>query len=98
MTFFDESAIRTITIRYIVVNTSFAYYLLLRRPSLNKLGAVASITHMKMKQPSLEGGVITIKFDKKTTRKCYKSSLKIQRGTYAMRDDLDLLERFRKGR
>ena len=43
-TFSDESAATTITIRYIVVNASSAYNLLLGRSSLNRLGAVASIS------------------------------------------------------
>ena len=34
------------------------------------------MTHMNMRLPSTEGRVITIKADQKTTRKCYKSSLK----------------------
>jgi len=41
-TFADENATRTITIRYIVVNVPSAYNLLLGRPSLYKLEAVAS--------------------------------------------------------
>jgi len=45
---------------------------------------MASITHMKMKLPSSEGGVITIKSNQKTVRKCYESSLKNRRGTYAI--------------
>jgi len=61
MTFSDESTTRTITIKYIVVNASFAYNLLLGQPSLNRLGAVASTAHMKMKLPFSEGGVIIIK-------------------------------------
>jgi len=39
---------------------------------------------MKMKLPSPEGGVITKNSDQKTIRKCYKSSLKNRRGTYAI--------------
>jgi len=64
-TFSNESAARTITIRYIVVNVSSAYNLLLGRPSLNRFGVVASTAHMKMKLPFLEGGVITIKVNQK---------------------------------
>jgi len=84
MTFSDESIARTITIRYIVVNASSSYNLYLGRPSLNRLGAVASTAHMKMKLPSFERGLITIKADQKTTRKCYESNLKNQRETYAI--------------
>ena len=59
-TFSDEEVARTIVIRYVVVNTPSGYNLLLGRPSLNRLGAVTSTKHMKMKLPSLEGRVITI--------------------------------------
>ena len=50
------------------------------RPALNKLGAVALTRHMKMKFPSFEGGVIVIKSDQETAKKCYKNSLKNKRG------------------
>jgi len=80
-TFADENAARTIAFRYIVVNVSPAYKLLLGRASLNKLREVASTTHMKMRLPSDEGEVITIKVYQKTTRKCYENSLKNQRTT-----------------
>jgi len=82
MTFSDGIVAMTITIRYIMVNASSTYNLPLGRPSLNRLGVVASTTHMKIKLPSLEGGVITIKSDQKMARKCYESSLKNRRGTY----------------
>jgi len=54
-TFSNDIAARTITIGYIVVNASSTYNLLLRRPCLNKLDAVASTTHTKMKLPSSKG-------------------------------------------
>ena len=62
-TFSDGTIARTINIRYIVVNASSAYNLLLERPFLNRLDAVSSTRHMKMKLPSLDGGVVTIKSD-----------------------------------
>jgi len=69
MTFLDEEVAKTIFIRYAVVNTPSAYNLLLGRPSLNRLGVVVSTKHMKMKLPSLEGRVITIRSNKKDARK-----------------------------
>jgi len=114
-TFSYENAVRTINVKYIIANASFAYNLLLGRPSLNRLGAIALTAHMKMKLPSLEEGVIVIKANQKTTQKCYESSLKNRRGAYAviilprgpgwmqrcqlaMKGDLNLLERFKRGR
>jgi len=83
MTFSDDKAVRTIVIRYVVVNTLSAYNLLLGRPSLNRLRAIASTKHMKMKLPLLDGDVIIIKSDQKAARKCYESSLKNRRRTYS---------------
>lgn len=75
-TLFDENATKTITVKYITVNASSTYNLLLGRPSLNRSSAVASTTHMKMKLSSSKGGIITIKVGQKMARKCYESSLK----------------------
>jgi len=64
-TFTNGTTSCTANIRYLVVNASSAYNILLGRPALNSIGAVASTKHMKMKLPSLEGMVITIKSDQK---------------------------------
>jgi len=42
--------------------------------------AVASSRHMKMKLPSLEGAVITMKSNQKEAKRCYKNNLKTKRG------------------
>jgi len=73
-----------INVRYIVINASSTYDLLLGRPFLNRSGVVSSTRHMKMKLLSLDGGVITVKSYQKTTRKCYETSLKSKRGTYSI--------------
>jgi len=39
---------------------------------------------MKMKLPSLEGMVITIKSDQKKAKKSYENSLKTKRGVFAV--------------
>ena len=62
-TFTNGASSRTTSIRYLIVNTLSAYNILLGRPSLNRLGAVPSTRHTKMKLPSLEKAVITIKSD-----------------------------------
>jgi len=78
-TFSDDTSSRTINIGYLVVNASSAYNIFLGRPSLNRLGAMASTRHMKMKLPSLEERVITIKYDQKATKKCYENILKTKK-------------------
>ena len=83
-TFTDGTTSRTTNIRYLVVNVASAYNILLGRPTLNRIGAVSSTRHMKMKLPSLEGAVITIKSDQKEAKKCYENSLKTKRGVFAV--------------
>ena len=63
-------------ITYLVVNASSAYNMLLGRPTLNRLGAVPSTRHMKMKLSDLTGKVITIKSDQKEAKRCYENNLK----------------------
>jgi len=79
-TFTDGAASRIKSIRYLLVNASSAYNMLLGRPTLNRLGAVPSTRHMKMKLPDLTGRVITIKTDKKQAKRCYENNLKTRRG------------------
>jgi len=81
-TFTDGTASRTENIRYLVVNANSAYNILLGRPAVNRLNAVASTRHMKMKLPDLSGKVIVIKSDQKEARKCYENSLKTKRGVF----------------
>jgi len=64
-TFTDGAASRTEKIRYLVVNAPSTYNILLGRPTLNRIGVVPSTRHMKVKIPSMEGVVITIRSDKK---------------------------------
>jgi len=84
MTFTYGTNSRTTNIKYLVVNAPSAYNILLGRPALNRIGAVASTRHMKMKLHSLEGIVITIKSDQKEAKKCYENSLKMKRGVFVV--------------
>jgi len=79
-TFTDGTSSHTESIRYLVVNTNSSYNILLGRPELNRLRAVASTRHMKMKLPDLSGRVIGIKSDQEEARECYENSLKTKRG------------------
>jgi len=82
--FTDDTTTRSSNIRYLVVNAPSAYNILLGRPALNKVRAIASMRHMKMKLPSLEGTVITIKSNQKEAKKCYENRLKTKRGVFAV--------------
>ena len=61
---------------YLVVNAPLTYNILLGRPTLNRLGAVPSTRHMKVKLPSMEGVIVTIRSDQEEAKRCYENSLK----------------------
>jgi len=62
-TFSDKHTSMTILVRYMVVNALSSYNMLLGRPSLNRLKAIPSSYHMKVKLPSPKGKVIIMKVD-----------------------------------
>ena len=78
----DGVASRTENIRYLVVNASSAYNILLGRLTLKRLRAMASTRHMKMKMPDLGGKVITIKSDQKKAKRCYENNIKTKRWVF----------------
>ena len=89
-TFTDGSASRTENIRYLVVNAHSAYNVLLGKPALNRLRAMVSIGHMKMKLPNLSGKVIVIKSDQQEVKRCYENSLKAHRGVFMVVEHLPI--------
>jgi len=52
-----------IKVMYLIVDACTSYNVLLRRPSLNKLGAIMSTPHLAMKFPFEKRGVVTIHVD-----------------------------------
>jgi len=74
--FRDDKTVKTIVVHYIVVNAPSAYNFLLGRPSLNKLRAIVSTPHLKMKFPTNEEKVVTMSINQETVRKCYEDSLR----------------------
>ncbi|XP_068477159.1 uncharacterized protein [Phaseolus vulgaris] len=78
-TFTDGTASRTEKVKYLVVNAPSAYNILLGRPTLNRIGAVPSTRHMKVKLPSMEGVIVTIRSDQEEAKRCYENSLKNRR-------------------
>jgi len=82
MIFSDEQEIKIILVRYIMLNASSSYNILLTRPSLNKLGAITSTVHLKMKFPTEARKVVTMRVNRKVSKKCYENGLRARRTTY----------------
>ncbi|KAL2243756.1 UNVERIFIED_CONTAM: hypothetical protein Sindi_0493600 [Sesamum indicum] len=66
----EEPKRKTLMVKFLVVDTSFTYNVILGRPGLNSFRAVISTYHMKMKFPT-EYGIGEVSCDQKKARKCY---------------------------
>lgn len=70
-----------IKVRYLIVNASSPYNIIIGRSAFNALEASLSTIYLTMKY-SLEGGEVgIIKGDQGLARKCYKDSLKLKKKT-----------------
>ena len=65
----------TTTTRFLIVDASSAYNMLLGRPSLNSIKAIPSAYHMMIKFPT-ESGVGMVRGDQRVARECYSASVK----------------------
>ncbi|XP_020206440.1 uncharacterized protein LOC109791543 [Cajanus cajan] len=83
MTFGQGSQMKTVTIRYLVMNAQSSYNILISRPTLNKVGAIVSTSHLKVKYPLSNGDVGVLKVDQEVSRTCYADSLKARRHLYS---------------
>ncbi|KAL2226670.1 UNVERIFIED_CONTAM: hypothetical protein Sindi_2025700 [Sesamum indicum] len=70
---------KTLMVKILVMDTPFAYNVILGRPSLNSFLAAISTYHMKLKFPT-ENGVGEVTCDQKEARKCYNLSVKREFG------------------
>ncbi|KAL0413601.1 UNVERIFIED_CONTAM: Retrovirus-related Pol polyprotein from transposon gypsy [Sesamum radiatum] len=76
----EEPRRKTLMVRFLVVDTPFAYNVILGRPGLNAFRAVVSTYHQKMKFPT-KNGIGEVTCDQKKARRCYNLSLKKGEGS-----------------
>ena len=79
----------TMTARFLVVDASSAYNMLLGRPSLNAIKAIPSAYHMMIKFPT-ESGVGMVRGDQRVSRECYSASVKQKAIDNVNMDELDM--------
>lgn len=65
----------TIMVDFLVVDRPSAYNAIVGRPTLNKLRAMTSTHHLKMKFPT-DDGVKEVRGDQLVSRRCYNKTLK----------------------
>lgn len=66
----DEPRRRTLMVKFLVVDTPFAYNVILGRPGLNLFRAIVSTYHLKLKFPT-RNGIGEVSCDRKEVRRCY---------------------------
>ncbi|KAL0430799.1 UNVERIFIED_CONTAM: hypothetical protein Sradi_0705900 [Sesamum radiatum] len=71
----EEPKRRTMIVNFLVVDTPFAYNVILGRPRLNLFRAVVSTYHQKMKFPT-KNSISEVSFDQREARRCYNLSLR----------------------
>ena len=79
----------TMTTRFLIVDASSAYNMLLGRPSLNAIKAIPSAYHMMIKFPT-ESGVGMVRGDQRVARECYSASVKQKAVDNVNMDELDM--------
>lgn len=53
---------------YLIVDANTSYFALIDRKTLNELGVIVSIPHLKMKFPTSTGEIVTVKTNQKRAR------------------------------
>ena len=79
----------TSTARFLVVDASSAYNMLLGRPSLNAIKSIPSAYHMMIKFPTVSG-VGMVRGDQRVARECYSASMKQKTVDNIYLDELDM--------
>ena len=82
----------TTTTRFLIVDASSAYNMLLGRPSLNAIKSIPSAYHMMIKFPT-ESGVGMVRGDQRVARECYSTFLKQKAVDNVNMDELDMRDR-----
>ena len=80
--------------KFLIVNSSSAYNVLLGRPSLNAIKSIPSAYHMVIKFPTTNG-VGLVQGDQRVARECYSASMKQKTIDSIHMDDLDIRDELR---
>ena len=89
LTLGDSPCQATTVVRFLVVDLSSAYNMLLGKPSLNTIKAIPSAYHMMIKFPTTNG-VGMVRGDQCVARECYSASMKQKAVDNIYLDELDM--------
>ena len=89
LTLGDPPCQATTTVRFLIVDASSAYIMLLGRPSLNTIRAIPSAYYMIIKFPSANG-VGMVRVNQHIAKECYSSSMRQKTVDNIYTDELDM--------
>ena len=92
LTLGDPPCQATTTVRFLIVDASSAYNMLLGRPSLNTIRAIPSSYHMVIKFPTANG-VGMVQGNQHVARECYSASMKQKTVDNIYMDELDMRDK-----
>lgn len=73
ITFDNGESVKSILVKYLIVNTVSPYNIIIGKPSFNSLEATLSTMYLTFKYPLKDGRTGIIKGDQEIGRKCYKN-------------------------
>ncbi|GAU12961.1 hypothetical protein TSUD_191520 [Trifolium subterraneum] len=76
VTFGENKAMKSVKVKFLVVNCTSLYNCIIGRPTLAELFAVSSTIHLKLKYYTKDGQVATINGDIEATRRCFEAASK----------------------
>lgn len=79
MTFDLEAIIKTIKVKYLVMDPLTLYNVILGKPSINLLGVVLSTLHLSLKYSLLNGRVCSVWGDQEAAKECYQNIMEMRR-------------------
>ena len=89
LTLGDPPCKATTTARFLIVDASSTYNMLLGRPSLNAIKAIPSAYHMMIKFPTISG-LGMVQGDQRVARECYSAFVKQKAVDNVHMDELDM--------
>ncbi|GAU34822.1 hypothetical protein TSUD_394480 [Trifolium subterraneum] len=76
VTFGENKAMKSVKVKFLVVDCPSLYNCIIGRPTLAELFAVSSTIHLKLKYYTKDGQVATINGDKEAARRCFEAASK----------------------
>ena len=89
LTLGDPPCQATTAVKFLIVDASSAYNMLLGRPSLDAIKAILSAYNMVIKFPTT-GGVGMVQGDQRVAKECYSASMKQKSINNVYMDKLDM--------